>query len=107
MIKTLALLYLALSAVSGQDVVASFKEVVEDVLVVAPPALLEVKYVEQDVKAELGNTLAVSKAGSQPEVSFAGAESGKQYTLGERTEAWQPRYDVMSVFCLTCSHGGP
>ena len=110
MIKTLTLLSLALTVVSGQDVVAGFKAegVLDDVLIEAPPALLEVKYVEQDVKAELGNTLAVSKTGSQPEVIFAGAKRGQQYTLGRPGSLTM--YTICTFYYLfspTCSHGGP
>lgn len=81
--KSIALLALSILTVSGQDVSARFEKegVVEDVLTVAPKELLEVRYEEQEVSAELGNTLAVSKTGSQPLVRYSEASSRKMYTL--------------------------
>ena len=84
--KSIALLALTILTVSGQDLAARFKQegVVEDVLSVAPKELLEVRYEEQEVSADLGNRLAVSKTGSQPLVRYSEASGGKMYTLGER-----------------------
>ena len=39
------------------------------------------EYVEEEVSAEYGNTLTVSKAQSKPKVTFPEAKAGKLYTL--------------------------
>ena len=39
------------------------------------------KYVEEEVSADFGNTLTVSKAQSKPKVTFPEAKAGKLYTL--------------------------
>ena len=41
----------------------------------------KVKYVEEEVSADFGNTLTVSKAQSKPKVTFPEAKAGKLYTL--------------------------
>ena len=41
----------------------------------------QVEYVEEEVSAEYGNTLTVSKAQSKPKVTFPEAKAGKLYTL--------------------------
>ena len=86
--KRLYLLSLATILVSGQDVLTRFKEeevagAPGGVLSEAPEKLLEVRYEEQEVAADLGNNLAVSKTQSQPRVTFADAKSRNKYTLGE------------------------
>merc|ERR1719184_12230 len=50
-----------------------------DVVSVAPPNLLQVEYPEGP--AALGDTLQVSKTGSQPLVSFPGADPDQLYTI--------------------------
>jgi len=47
----------------------------------APASGLTVEYVEEEVSAEYGNTLTVSKAQSKPKVTFPEAKAGKLYTL--------------------------
>ena len=39
------------------------------------------EYVEEEVSADFGNTLTVSKAQSKPKVTFPEAKAGKLYTL--------------------------
>ena len=39
------------------------------------------EYVDEEVSAELGNTLGVSKTQSQPKVTYEGAVTSKMYTL--------------------------
>ena len=82
------MLSIATIIVSGQDVVTKFQEeevagAPGGVLSEAPKLLLSVDYEEQEVSADLGNTLPVSKTGSQPKVAFADAKSASKYTLGE------------------------
>jgi len=86
--RGLYLLSIATIIVSGQDVVTKFQEeevagAPGGVLSEAPKLLLSVDYEEQEVSADLGNTLPVSKTGSQPKVAFSEAKSGNKYTLGE------------------------
>ena len=86
--RGLYLLSIASILVSGQDVVNRFKEeevagVPGGILSDAPGLLLSVRYEEQEVSADLGNTLPVSKTGSQPKVTFADANPASKYTLGE------------------------
>ena len=86
--RALYLLSIATVLVSGQDVATKFKEeevagAPGGVVSEAPKLLLSVEYEEQEVSAELGNLLPVSKTGSQPKVAFSEAKSGNMYTLGE------------------------
>ena len=83
--RGLYLLSITTILVSGQDVATKFQEdeLVGAVLSEAPKSLLSVEYEEQGVVADLGNTLPVSKTGSQPKVAFADAKSASKYTLGE------------------------
>merc|ERR1711997_250086 len=84
--RGLYLLSIASILVSGQDVVNRFKEeevagVPGGILSDAPKLLLSVRYEDKEVSADLGNTLPVSKTGSQPKVTFAEANPGSKYTL--------------------------
>ena len=85
--RGLYLLSIATVLVSGQDVANRFKEeevagIPGGVLSEVPKLFLSVRYEEQEVSADLGNTLPVSKTGSQPKVTFAEANPGSKYTLG-------------------------
>ena len=109
--KRLYLLSLATILVSGQDVLTRFKEeevagAPGGVLSEAPEKLLEVRYEEQEVAADLGNNLAVSKTQSQPRVTFADAKSRNKYTLGEpRHTLSQNSYNITIIIIF--SYGGP
>ena len=86
--KGIYLLSIATVLVSGQDVATKFKEdevagAPGGVLTEAPKLLLSVEYEEQEVSAELGNILPVSKTQSQPKVAFSEANTKNKYTLGE------------------------
>ena len=82
------LLSIAAILVSGQDVAIRFKQeevagAPGGVLSEAPENLLEVRYEEQEVAADLGNSLPVSKTQSQPRATFPEAKASNKYTLGE------------------------
>ena len=42
---------------------------------------VQVEYVEEEVSADYGNTLAVSKSQSQPKITYEDANARKMYTL--------------------------
>ena len=42
---------------------------------------MQVEYVDEDISAEFGNTLGVSKTQSIPKVSYEAADAQKMYTL--------------------------
>merc|ERR1712235_8689 len=67
----------------SKDVSKKFKdeEVVKDVLSKVPKSKLKVEYVDEDISAEFGNTLGVSKTQSIPKVSYEAADAKKMYTL--------------------------
>ena len=82
------MLSIAAILVSGQDVAIRFKQeevagAPGGVLSEAPENLLEVRYEEQEVAADLGNSLPVSKTQSQPRATFPEAKASNKYTLGE------------------------
>ena len=43
--------------------------------------IMQVEYVDEDISAEFGNTLGVSKTQSIPKVSYEAADAKKMYTL--------------------------
>ena len=43
--------------------------------------ITQVEYVDEDISAEFGNTLGVSKTQSIPKVSYEAADAKKMYTL--------------------------
>ena len=70
---------LVAAAPAAAQVAKVFKDegIVDTVLSKAPRAELKVEYVEEEVEAELGNTLTVAKAQSKPRVTYTGANPGK------------------------------
>ena len=75
----LAAAALLVAAPAAAQVAKVFKDegIVDTVLSKAPRAELKVEYVEEEVEAELGNTLTVAKAQSKPRVTYTGANPGK------------------------------
>ena len=43
--------------------------------------ITQVEYIDEDISAEFGNTLGVSKTQSIPKVSYEAADAKKMYTL--------------------------
>ena len=70
---------LVAAAPAAAQVAKVFKDegIVDTVLAKAPRAELKVEYVEEEVEAELDNTLTVAKAQSKPRVTYTGANPGK------------------------------
>jgi len=68
---------------NAQELSKKFKKekVVSDVLSKVPAAKLKVEYVDEDISADLGNTLGVSNTQSIPKVSYEAADEKKMYTL--------------------------
>ena len=105
---------LVAAAPAAAQVAKVFKDegIVDTVLAKAPRAELKVEYVEEEVEAELGNTLTVAKAQSKPRVTYTGANPGKvnlMHISNIRLKTRQTSILYINLFyriliCRICKH---